>query len=98
MTCKYDSVSRLKAIGCYHDLDLKDHQQEFSEPFEPLPPIVPVIHMPLEVNEIFIAPNIEKLMQTYDALHDLPTGQTNNDVKLSLENASPADIPQLEQN
>ena len=37
-------------------------------------------------------------MQTYDALHDLPNGQTNDDVKLSLENVSPADIPQLEQN
>ena len=35
--------------------------------------------------------------QTYDTLHDLPTGQTNNDLKLSLENVSPTDIPQLEQ-
>ena len=53
--------------------------------------------MPLEVNEIFIAPNIEKLAQKYDALYDLPIAQTD-EAKLPLENMSPADIPQLEQN
>ena len=36
-------------------------------------------------------------MPNYDALHDLPTPQTDK-AKLSLENISPADIPQLEQN
>ena len=30
-----DSVSRLKALGLYHDLYFKDHQQEFSAPFSP---------------------------------------------------------------
>ena len=35
-------------------------------------------------------------MQTYDELHDLPPGHANYDIKLSLENASPTDIPQLE--
>ena len=55
------TVSRLRAVGLYHDLDLKDHQQEFV-PFEPLPPVKPMTHMPLEVNEVFIAPNKEKLM------------------------------------
>ena len=40
-----NSVSRLKAVGLYHDIDLKDHQQEFSTPFEPLPPVKPVTHM-----------------------------------------------------
>ena len=40
--------------------------------------------MPLEVNEVFTAPSIEKLAQTYSTLHDLPTGQTNDDVRLSL--------------
>ena len=30
-----DSVSRPRAIGLYHDSDSKDHQQEFSSPFEP---------------------------------------------------------------
>ena len=37
-------------------------------------------------------------MQTYDTFHDLPAGQTNDDVKLSLENVLPTDTPQLEQN
>ena len=54
--------------------------------------------MLLEVNEVFIAPNIEKLMQTYGTLHDLPTGQTNDGIKLSLGNMLLTDIPQLEQN
>ena len=27
-----DSVSRLRAVGLYHNLDPKDHQQEFSSP------------------------------------------------------------------
>ena len=54
--------------------------------------------MLLEVNEVFIAPNIENITRTYDTLHDLPTGQTNDAVKLSLENESSTDIPQLEQN
>ena len=84
-------------MGLYHDLDFKDHQQEFSAPFEPLPPVEPVTHIPLKVNEIFIAPNIEKHVQNYDALHDLPTAQTD-EAKLSLKNVSPTDIPQLEQN
>ena len=66
--------------------------------FEPLPPVEPGTHVLLEVNKVFIAPYIENLLQTYDTLHDLPTGQTNDDVKLSLENAFPTDIPQLEQN
>ena len=54
-----DSVSRLRAVGLYHDIDLKDHQQEFSAPFEPLPLAEPATHMLLEVNEAFIAPNIK---------------------------------------
>ena len=72
-----DSVSRLRAVGLYHDPDFKDHQQEFSGPFEPLPPVEPVTHVSLDVNEVFIAPNVEKLAQNYDASHDLPTTQTN---------------------
>ena len=55
-----DSISRLRAVGFYHDIDLKDHQQEFSVPFELLPPVEPATHMLLEVNEVFIAPNIKK--------------------------------------
>ena len=50
------------------------------------------------MNEVFIAPNVKKLTQIYDKLHDLPPRQTSDDVKLSLENTLAADIPQLEQN
>ena len=91
-----DSVSRLKAVGLYHEPDFNHHEQEFSTPFEPLPPVELVTHMPLEVNEIFISPNIEKLMPNYDALNELPTAQTDK-AKLSIENTSLGDIPQLEQ-
>ena len=41
-----DLVSRLKVVGLYHDIDLNDHQQEFSTPFEPLPHVEPVMHVP----------------------------------------------------
>ena len=49
-------MSRLRAVGLYHDLDLKDHQQEFSAPYEPLPPVEQVTH----------TPNTEKLTQNYN--------------------------------
>ena len=32
-----ESVSRLKAVGIYHDIDSYDYQQEFNTCFEPLP-------------------------------------------------------------
>ena len=79
-------------------MDTNNYQQEFSTPFEPLPPYKPVTHTPLEVNEAFITPDIERLMQAYDMLHDSPTVQTGDDIKLSLENVLPIDIPQLEEN
>ena len=90
-------MSRIRLVGLHNNLDFNDYQQEFSAPFEPLPPVEPVTQMPLEVNEAFISPNNEKLTQKYDALSDLPTSQTDK-AKLSLENVSPMDIPQLEQN
>ena len=90
-------MSRLRAIGLYHNLNSKDHQQKFSSPFEPLPPVEQVTHMPIEVNYIFIAPNIEKVTQNYNALHDLPTVQMEK-ADLSLETTSPTDISHLEQN
>ena len=68
-----DSVSRLKAVGIYHDIDWDDYQQEFSTPFEPLLPVEQVTHTPLEVNEAFITPDIERLVQAYDNLHDPST-------------------------
>ena len=39
-----DSVLRLRVVGLYHDIDLKDNQQEFSAPYEPSPPFEPTIH------------------------------------------------------
>ena len=54
-----DSVSRLIAVGIYQDNDSYDYQQEFSTPFKPLPPIEPVTHTPLEVNEAVISPDTE---------------------------------------
>ena len=92
-----DSVSRLRTVGPYHDLDLKDQQQEFSASFEPLPPIEPMNHTPLEVKEVFITLHIEYLRQNYEALHNLYSTWTDK-AKLPLENASPADIPNLELN
>ena len=62
-----------------------------------MPPVEPATHMPKEGKEILIASNIENLIQNYDTLHDLPTTQTD-EARLSLENASPTDIPHLEQN
>ena len=91
-------VSRLKAVGLYHDIDLNDHQQEFSTPFEPLPPVELVTHTPFEVNDVLIAPDIERLRLIYNTLHNSTTVQTNDDIKLPWENASPTYIPQLEQN
>ena len=67
-----DSVWRLGVVGLCHDIDSKDHQQELSLPFEPLPPVEPVAHTQLEVNEVFIASNIEKLIQTYNAYMTYP--------------------------
>ena len=37
-------------------------------------------------------------MQAYDNLHNPSTAQTVDDVKLSLKNTPPTDIPQLEEN
>ena len=91
-------VSRLKAVDIYHDIDSDDHQQEFSTPFEPLLPVEPVTHTLLEVNEVVIMPDIERLMQDYNTLHDPPTAQTGDDVKLSFRNASLTDISQLKEN
>ena len=63
-----DTVSRFRAVGLYHDLDLKDHQQEFSVLFESLPPVEPTTHIPLEINEVslhLILKNSCRLMMHY---------------------------------
>ena len=71
------SMSKLRALGLYHNLNSKDHQQEFSSPFETLPPVEEMTHTPIQVHEIFVAPDIEKLATNYATLHDLPTLQTD---------------------
>ena len=60
-------------------------------------PVVQATHTPIQVNEIFITIDIEKLATNYDALYDLPTVQTDN-ANMSLEDALPIDTPHLEQN
>ena len=48
----------------YHDLDFKNYQQEFGAPFEHLPPVEQSTNTHIQVNEIFIAPDIENLTIT----------------------------------
>ena len=87
-------MSRLRAVGLYHDLDFKDGQQELGTPFEPLPSVKQSTHTSIEVQDIFIKPDIENLVQNYDTQNTLPVTQPEES-KLSLDNASPEDIPQL---
>ena len=89
-------MSRLRAVGLYHNLNFKDGQQELQTPFEPLPLVEQATHIPIEVPEIFIKPYIENLTQNYDMQNTWPVTQPDES-KLSLYNASPEDIPQLEQ-
>ena len=91
-----DSGSRLRAVGLYHDLNFKDGQQEPETPFKPLPPVQQSTHTPIEVQEIFIKPSIENLIQNNDTKKIWPVMQTEES-KLSLENTSPEDITHLEQ-
>ena len=85
-----DSVSRLKAVGLYHDLNFQNIQPELGRPFEPLPSVKQATHTPIEIHKHFIKPNIETLAQNYTAAQiDQP--------KLSIENASPKDVLCLEQ-
>ena len=79
-----DSVSRLRAAGLYHYLNSKDCQQKFSSPFEPLAPVKQVTHTPIEVNEIFIAPDIEYFVENHDSLDGVPTVQMDK-AELSLK-------------
>ena len=68
-----------------------------SAPFEPLSPVEQSTHTPIEVNEIFITPNTENLVQNYVTLKTLPVTKAD-EAKLSLDNASPADIHTLNKN
>ena len=49
------------------------------------------------MNDIVITPDIERCMQANDTLHDSLTAHSGNDVKVSLQNAFPMSIPQLEE-
>ena len=89
------SVSRLRAVGLYHDLVFKDNLQELGTPFEPLPPIEQSTHTPIEVHKIFIKPNIENLLQNDNTQNNIPATQSEES-KLLLDNASCEDISQLE--
>ena len=60
------SVSGLRAVGLYHDLEHIDNLQEFRKPFESLPPVEQSTHSPIDIHKIFIKPNIENLTQNYD--------------------------------
>ena len=56
-----DSVSRLQAVGLYHDLDFQNSQPELRISFEPLLPMKQAIHIRITVHEIFIKPDVETL-------------------------------------
>ena len=77
-----DSVSRLKAVGLYQDLDFQNSQWELETPFKHLPPVKQAIHIPIELYKMFIKPNMETLAKNYTVAQiDQP--------KLSLEDVSP---------
>ena len=90
------SVSRLRAVGFYHDLDFKDNLQELRTPFEPLHFSEQSTRTPIEVHEIFIKLDIENLVQNCDAQNNLPAIQSEES-KLSLDSTSHEDILRLEQ-
>ena len=45
-----DSVSRLRAVGLYHNLDFKDNFQDLKTPLKPLPSVKKSTHTPIEVH------------------------------------------------
>ena len=49
-----DSVSRLKAVGLYHDLGFQKGQPDLGSPFEPLPPVKQTMCSPLELSEMSV--------------------------------------------
>ena len=85
-----ESVSRLKAVGFYHDLDFQNSQMELRTPFEPLPPIEKATHTPITVEEISIKPNIGTVAKRF-------TVAQLEQPELSLEDVSPEHVPHLEQ-
>ena len=63
---------------------------------EPLPPVEQSTQTPVEVNKIFVAPDIDNFMQNYDMLKLLPVTQAD-EARLFLDNVLPTDMPHLEQ-
>ena len=96
-----DSVSRLRTVGLYHDLDFKDGQQELGTPFEPLSPVEQSTHTPIEVQEILLHP-----VQIYDTQNTLPVTQPKKHIlkishvwnknEMSLPELTPEKIIQLQ--
>ena len=66
---------RLRATGLYHSLGFEDDLHELRTPFEPLPPVEQSTHTPIEVHKIVIKPDIENLMQNYNAQNNLAAAQ-----------------------
>ena len=56
-----DSVSRLKAVGLYHDLDLQNSQLELGRLLDPLSPTEQTIYTPIIVHRVFVKPDVETL-------------------------------------
>ena len=84
-----DSVSRLKAVGLYHDLDFQNSQPELGTTFETLPPMEQATHTPVTVHKISIEPNVKTLAKQFTI------SQIGNP-DISLEDVSPKDEPHLE--
>ena len=84
------TVSRLKAVGLYRDLDFQQNQPDFGTPFELLPPIENAMHAPIAVHEI----SVESIEETLEK--QVITPQTEYP-ELSLEDIASEDAPHLEQ-
>ena len=85
-----DSVSGLKAVGLYHNLNYQHSQPEHGTPFEPLPLIEQATHTPITVDKNPTKPNLETLAKQFTV------AQIENP-NIPLGDKSPEDETQLEQ-
>ena len=76
-------------------LNVKTTYKSLEHYLNLLPPVEQSTHTPIEIHEIFIKPNIENFTQNSNAKNNVPVIQSEES-KLSLDNASPEDIPRLE--
>ena len=60
-----DSVSGLKAVGLYYNLDFQHSWPELGTPFEPLPPIEQATHTPIPVDKNPTKYNIQTLTKQF---------------------------------